>query len=472
MSDIFYSADGLVHNSNLIEHMANEEYYLDGSIKVAGSVISNKFVNEAGEPIGLPKNVDIKGSLKVKDETELGNTLINNNLKVYGFINGTILSVNAIRLGNLTLVNQDNNLRIMNNDSYVDIGATNDSANINTNRPRISLNKDLVDSRNNNSEYIRYTADGGIKIQDFNFSPKNEDLIIKSSKTNNLGMTIHRDGTVSLINRLQPASQTPVAQTPVAQTPVAQTPVAQTPVAKTPAAETPVAKTPVAQTPVAQTPVAQKPVAPTPVAPIPVVPTTSKTWYVNWTPKTGVLNFKVGNDIALHFNIRNTESVMFIWRNNKWENGTAVNLPLHNYPRPLQFTVTFDKEFIINIGSNVIKYPNFLSLPNANNIVVNADVGIVVTTTKPEKLTFNRLNNTNCGYGRLTNGPRSNGNDYKYIGEFNSYDECINSPNIDPKTKAIAYHNNFSGVWSKTCYGIFDSNTKVADNNSTCGVRQ
>ena len=135
-------------------------------------------------------------------------------------------------------------------------------------------------------------------------------------------------------------------------------------------------------------------------------------------------------------------------------------------------TVTFDKEFIINIGSNVIKYPNFLSLPNANNIVVDADVGIVVTTTKPEKLTFNRLNNTNCGYGRLTNGPRSNGNDYKYIGEFNSYDECINSPNIDPKTKAIAYNNNISGVWSKTCYGIFDSNTKVADNNSTCGVRQ
>ena len=69
MSDIFYSADGQVQNVDLVEHMTSDQYYLDGSLKIAGSIISKSFLNESGEPIGLPKNVEVKGSLRVNDKT-------------------------------------------------------------------------------------------------------------------------------------------------------------------------------------------------------------------------------------------------------------------------------------------------------------------------------------------------------------------------------------------------------------------
>jgi hypothetical protein len=196
----------------------------------------------------------------------------------------------------------------------------------------------------------------------------------------------------------------------------------------------------------------------------------TKTWYIIWTTKTGALNFKVGNDIALHINIRDKESVMFIWRNNKWENGKAIDLPLHNYPRPLEFTVTFDKEFIINIGSNVIKYPNMLSIIDPSTINVQPDFGIIVNEYK--KIDFNRLDKTNCVYGRLST-PKASGLDYKYIGDFNSYEECANSRNIGPQTQAITYHGVNSGNWSKQCYSINDNKTRVINQNDiTCGVRK
>jgi hypothetical protein len=236
MSGIFYSANGQV--GNLIENMSNEDYYLDGSLKVAGSIISNKFVNEAGEPIGLPKDVDVKGSLKVKDQTELGNTLIKGGLNVNGFItgsliNGSVLNVNRIQLGNLILSNTDNSLRIQNENGYIDIGTKNkDWGHIYTDRPKFGLNKDLVDVRGNSSNYVKYTADGGLNVNNFDITTKNNELIFNNKETNKISMTMHKDGSVSLINKNQPVAQTPVAQTPVAQTPVAQTPLAQTPVSQ------------------------------------------------------------------------------------------------------------------------------------------------------------------------------------------------------------------------------------------------
>jgi len=249
MSEIFYSADGEI--TKIIENMTNDQYYLDGSLKVSGSVISNKFVNEAGEPIGLPKNVDVKGSLKVRGNTELENTSIKNGLNVNGpvNINKNILKVDEIHIGNVKLTGK-NVLKIQNDNGIIEIGAMNKYwGHIYTDRPKFAINKDLVDVKKwPYVNYIKYSADGGIKIQDYNLIPSNNDLLVNNSKTNKVSMTIHRDGSVSLINKLQPTpAQTPVAQTPVAQKPVAQTPVAQTPVAQTPVAQTPVAQTPVAQ---------------------------------------------------------------------------------------------------------------------------------------------------------------------------------------------------------------------------------
>jgi hypothetical protein len=209
MSEFFYTADGVVHNIDLIENMSNDEYYLDGSIRIGGSVISNKFVNEAGEPIGLPKNVDVKGSLKVKDETELGKALIKNNLKVNGLIEGNVLSVNTIRMGNLTLENKDNSLRIRNPYGFIDVGTKNNMwGHIYTDRPNFALNKQLVHVGSlPYTNYVKYSADGGIVINDFDLKQKKDDLIVNNSKSNKTSMTIHRDGTVSLVNKLQPKQE-------------------------------------------------------------------------------------------------------------------------------------------------------------------------------------------------------------------------------------------------------------------------
>ena len=78
--------------------------------------------------------------------------------------------------------------------------------------------------------------------------------------------------------------------------------------------------------------------------------------------------------------------------------------------------------------------------------------------------TFTKLDNTNCVAGRITGGPRSNGNDYKYLGDFNSYEECAKSPNIPENAKAITYHNDKNidyAAWEKQCFSINDTNTQL-----------
>ena len=88
--------------------------------------------------------------------------------------------------------------------------------------------------------------------------------------------------------------------------------------------------------------------------------------------------------------------------------------------------------------------------------------------------TFTKLDNTNCVAGRITGGPGSNGNDYKYLGDFNSYEECAKSPNIPENAKAITYHNDKNidfAAWAKQCFSINDTNTQVPNQDyATCGI--
>jgi hypothetical protein len=88
--------------------------------------------------------------------------------------------------------------------------------------------------------------------------------------------------------------------------------------------------------------------------------------------------------------------------------------------------------------------------------------------------TFTKLDNTNCVAGRITGGPGSNGNDYKYLGDFNSYEECAKSPNIPENAKAITYHNDKNidfAAWEKQCFSINDTNTQVPNQDyATCGI--
>ena len=85
-------------------------------------------------------------------------------------------------------------------------------------------------------------------------------------------------------------------------------------------------------------------------------------------------------------------------------------------------------------------------------------------------LSFRKLDNTNCVYGRIPN-PGASSDDYKYLGDFDSYELCAQSSNIPSNAKAITYHNNTGGGYARQCYSINDNNTNVSSQNyATCGI--
>ncbi len=83
-----------------------------------------------------------------------------------------------------------------------------------------------------------------------------------------------------------------------------------------------------------------------------------------------------------------------------------------------------------------------------------------------------KLDKTNCVWGRIPS-PGASGSDYKYIGNFDTLEQCAASPNIDPKAKAITHHGKNSGAYSRQCYSINDIKTrKPNQNDTTCGIRK
>lgn len=86
------------------------------------------------------------------------------------------------------------------------------------------------------------------------------------------------------------------------------------------------------------------------------------------------------------------------------------------------------------------------------------------------KLQFDKLEKTNCVYGRIP-APGRSGDGYKYLGDFDTYEQCAASANIDPKAKAITHHGTKSGGYSRQCFSINDNNTRVENqNDATCGI--
>jgi hypothetical protein len=64
------------------------------------------------------------------------------------------------------------------------------------------------------------------------------------------------------------------------------------------------------------------------------------------------------------------------------------------------------------------------------------------------------------------------GNGYKYLGDFDTFEQCAQSPNIGPEAKAITLHGTGFGGFSKQCYSINDTNTRVPERGATCGIRR
>lgn len=87
-----------------------------------------------------------------------------------------------------------------------------------------------------------------------------------------------------------------------------------------------------------------------------------------------------------------------------------------------------------------------------------------------QNLKFEKIDNVNCIYGRGTT-PRVSSSTFKYIGDFDTYEECAQSSNIDPNAKAITYHKDNAGEWSRQCYSVNDTFVQTPNQNyATCGI--
>ena len=93
-----------------------------------------------------------------------------------------------------------------------------------------------------------------------------------------------------------------------------------------------------------------------------------------------------------------------------------------------------------------------------------------ITTWKKPSVTFQELDDTNCVYGRIPY-PGASSDNYKYLGDFDSYDQCTQATNIPSNAKAITYHNANIGGYARQCYSINDNNTIVPNQYyATCGI--
>ena len=116
--------------------------------------------------------------------------------------------------------------------------------------------------------------------------------------------------------------------------------------------------------------------------------------------------------------------------------------------------------------------PVYKIISGKRNRGVRLTEGFIGTQASPQASFIKKLDNTNCVYGRITGGPGSTGNDYTYLGEFTSYEECAKSSNIPANAKAITYHNDKIGGWEKQCFSINDTNTQVPNlDYATCGIK-
>ena len=77
------------------------------------------------------------------------------------------------------------------------------------------------------------------------------------------------------------------------------------------------------------------------------------------------------------------------------------------------------------------------------------------------KLQFDKLDKTNCVWGRIP-APGRSGDGYKYLGDFDTYEQCAASANIDPNAKAITHHGTKSGGYSRQLETRNNSHTSMS----------
>ncbi len=179
MSNYFYPAHGYNEIEHFEENMAdikNSDYFLDGNLKVSGSLVANKIMTDDGKTFDLskqtlPKNINfVDGKMGLNQEKPSADLDING-----------ILKVKEIHLGNLKLTNTENSLRIQNEFGFIDIGTKNkDWGHIYTDRPKFALNKQVTDVSGPYVDYVKYGPNGGINLGKLNLSNTENSLRIKN----------------------------------------------------------------------------------------------------------------------------------------------------------------------------------------------------------------------------------------------------------------------------------------------------
>ena len=97
------------------------------------------------------------------------------------------------------------------------------------------------------------------------------------------------------------------------------------------------------------------------------------------------------------------------------------------------------------------------------------------TNTAPSiPLNIKELDNVDCVYSQIpypgASNPGSSSSNYTYLGNFSSYNDCVNNATIGPDAKAITWHKSNAGGYAGQCYSINNSNTQVPYSASTCGI--
>ena len=216
-------------------------------------------------------------------------------------------------------------------------------------------------------------------------------------------------------------------------------------------------------------------------------PSATRTWNVQWRAsgdKSFILFlgpiFNSQSKQAFHFNIRTNTTIINTYDGSTWYSPHVEINTLHQAARPIDLKVTFNTTngFTLEYKNQIIAtIPNRFNILNANdlNIQVTDSIGIIVTESTPAPapapaMTFNKLDKTNCVYARIST-PGQSGSNFKYLGDFDTFEQCAVSPNIDINVKAITHHGINSGGFSRQCYSINDNNTQISNqSDTTCGI--
>ena len=122
------------------------------------------------------------------------------------------------------------------------------------------------------------------------------------------------------------------------------------------------------------------------------------------------------------------------------------------------FTINYG----VNLESTAYYTSTYQDVTTANDVLNRPNInggtfsGPEISNVPINQSKFERLDKTNCVYGRIP-APGTSGTNYKYLGIFDTYDQCATSPNIDSNTKAITHYGTNSGGFSKQCFSINDN---------------